>query len=64
MDIYFFDKRIYKVENLEEMTEEQAEREYIEDFVGAVLRYTNMNQFATDFNNGSIKPDVFFVKIY
>lgn len=64
MDIYFFDKRIYKVDAIENMTEEQAEREYIEDIVGAVLRYTNMAQFATDFNNGSIKPDVFFVKIY
>ncbi len=64
MDMYLFDKRIYKVDAIENMTEEQAEREYIEDILGAVLRYTNMYQIAKDFNNGSIKPDVFFVKIY
>ena len=64
MDMYFFDKRIYKVEKLEEMTEEQAEKEYLEDIVGAVLRYTNKTTFATAFNNGSIEPGVFFVKIY
>lgn len=64
MDMYLFDKRIYKVDKLTEMTEEQAEREYIDDIVGAVLRYTNMYAFATDFNNGSIKPGIFFVKIY
>ena len=62
--MYLFDKRVYKVDNLVEMAEEQAEREYNEDFIGAVLRYTNMAQFATDFNNGCIKPGVFFVKIY
>ncbi len=62
--MYLFDKRVYKVDDLVEMTEEQAEREYIEDYIGVVLRYTNMTQFATDFNNGCIKPGVFFVKIY
>lgn len=62
--MYFFDKRIYKVDALVTMTKEQAEREYIEDIVGAVLLYTNLNAFATDFNNGRIKPGVFLVKIY
>ena len=62
--MYLFDKRIYKVDVLKTMTEEQAEREYIEDFIGAVRRYTNMTQFATDFNGGCIDPCVFFVKIY
>jgi len=64
MEIYLFNKRIYKEKDLSEMTEEQAEREYLDDIVGAVLRYTNIHQFATDFNNGCIKPGEFFMKNY
>lgn len=62
--MYFFNKRIYNVDKLEEMTEEQAEREYIDDICGAVLWYTDTHSFATDFNNGCIKPDDFFVKAF
>lgn len=64
MDMYFFDKRIYKVDAVDAMTEEQAELEYIEDIVGAVLRYTNIHAFVTDFNNGGIKPDWFLMKTF
>ena len=64
MNMYLFDKRVYKVDDLVEMTEEQAEREFLHDMLGKVLWYTDMNEFATDFNNGCIKPGVFFAKIY
>lgn len=64
MDMFFFDKRIFTLYALDQMTKEQAEREFLHDMMGKVLWYTDMNEFATDFNNGCIKPDVFFVKIY
>ena len=51
-------------EDAPEMTEEQAAHEFLNDFIGSVLWYADMNEFATDFNNGCIKPGVFFVKIY
>lgn len=64
MNMYFFNKKIYTWEQVEEMTEKQATAEFCFDHIGAVLLYTDMNDFATDFNNGCIKPGVFFVKIY
>lgn len=64
MMIYLFDKRIYKVDVVEAMTKEQAEREYLDDIVGAVLLFTNAHTFATSFNNGNIETGVFLMKIF
>lgn len=64
MTMYFFSKRVYKVNEVETMTESDAETEFLRDMVGDVLMYSDMSDFEADFNNGCVKPDKFFAKVY
>lgn len=62
--IYLFDKKFYNRDEVEEMTEGQAELEFRTDMVGDVLMYSDLAEFATDFNNGCITKRKYLMKIF